>query len=222
MLPRHGARHHVRTGARAVQRHAEIGFRELLSACEDALTDDQLRVFAQHGGGRAHGVIHAADLRGIHRQHRVLFKRRFSYGVDGAQSLALAGADVFFQIQHVRALFEEEAVNAVVARRFAGFGVHAAARHDGHVRARADEEIVVHEVIHVAVGHARGDGHALALCAGPDVNFKAGVICLGIDADVLARLPARAGAVHAKVVRAVERALEAGNAFQQILRNLIH
>lgn len=73
----------------------------------------------------------------------------------------------------------------LVPGRLARLHVHAAARHDQNVRALADVEVVVDHVVDVAVRHARGDGHALALCAGLNADDEAGVVLLAVDLDVL-------------------------------------
>ena len=70
------------------------------------------------------------------------FKEHLRHRVDAAHALALAGANVLFKVGDARALFEEEAVDAVVARQLLAVGVYAAAGDDGHVRALADEKVV--------------------------------------------------------------------------------
>ena len=222
IAPRHGAGDEVRAGIRAVHAHLELGVRLLLALGEYALVDVQLRARGQRGAGLAHRSVHAADLRGVHGHHRVFFKKHLRHRVDAAHALALAGAHVLFKVGDARALFEEEAVDAVVACLFPAVGVYAAAGDDGHIRALADEKVVVDQIVHAAVGDAGGDGHRLALRARADADVQPRLVGLALDADIFGGLPPGALAVFADVERAGELAVPVRDGLEQALEYIAH
>lgn len=59
--------------------------------------------------------------------------------------------------------------------------VDAAAGDDGHVRALADVEIVVHQIGQAGLAQDNGNVHALVFGERADVNVDAGLVVLGHD-----------------------------------------
>lgn len=175
---------------------------------EDALADEQLCARLQRRFGFADRTVHAAELHRVHFKHGVPLQRRFGHGVDAADSFA-AGADVLLHIFDMRAAGKEKAVDAVMARRLAVFGVHAAAGHDDDVRILADIKVVVNEIVHAAVRHAGGDGERFALCVRTDADVQPRLVGFLFDADVFAAAHIGALAVLPDAVRAAEIGLAA-------------
>ena len=122
----------------------------------------------------------------------------------------------------MRAAGKEKAVDAVMARRLAVFGVHAAAGHDDDVRILADIKVVVNEIVHAAVRHAGGDGERFALRARTDADVQSRLVGFLFDADVFAAAHIGALAVLPDAVRAAEIGLAAGDQTEQLLGRFIH
>ena len=222
LAPGHGAGNQVHAGVLAGQGDLKVRPGDLLLFGEQPLPNQQFGVFAHLAPGDSLGAVHAADLRGVHFQHGILVQIGLRHRVDGAQAEALAQAHVLFQILHPGTLAQEKPVNAVVPGGFAVRGVHAAAGHDDHVRPRADEEIVVHQIVHVAVGHAGGNADAFAHRTGIHPDVQAGLVLFGSNMNVIGGHAPRAEAVLPNVVRAAEFSGEVGNLAQNLPRNLVH
>ena len=179
----------------------------LLALGEQALPNDQLGALFQGGAGLAGGAVHPADLGGVHLQHRVLLEEALGHRVDGADARALARAHMLFDV------LDPGGVATVV---------DAAAGHNVHVAVLADIEVVVHQVVHVPVGDAGGDGHGLPLGAGLDVDVQAGQVLFGVDLDVLGGLAARAAPVLPDIEGAFKTIFPIGNQFQQFFSHAFH
>ena len=209
--PGHGPAHQVDGGAFALHYHLKVGVGLLLPLGEQPLPDDQLGPLAQGGLGLPGGAVHPADLGGVHLQDGVLLQVALGDGVDGADARAAAGAHVLFHVLHPGALLQKEPVDAVVPGGLPVFRVDAAARHNGDVGVLAHVKVVVHQVVHVPVGDAGGDGHGLSLGAGEDADVKAGQVLLCLDLDVLRGLAAGAAPVLPDVEGPGEIAVPVGD-----------
>ena len=109
---------------------------------------------------------------------------------------------MLFEVGDLGALAHVEGVDAVVLGVAAAAVVDAAAGHDLHLSALADEEVVVHEILDAGLGDHHGDVHRLALGAGIHVDVDAGLVGLGDDVHVLGVPVEGALAVGAEVHRA--------------------
>ena len=201
---RYGARHNVRAAVLAVELHLEFRYCVLVAVGHDTLAYDYLRTLVKHRGGAPGRAIDSAELHRVHLKVGILLEIRVSYRVDPAKPRALARADVLFLIQHLRALLQEKAVYAVVARCLGAVAVNSAACDYRNVGALADEEIVVNQVVNVGMGNACGNVYRFPLSAGLDPDVDSGLVRFGLYRDVFRVLPASAHAVLADIVRALE------------------
>lgn len=102
----------------SVEKNFKISSRLLAALSEEPLTDIQLCTCGQGGAGGARGVIHAAELRGVHFQYGALCERGFRYGVNAAFAAAAARTDMLFQIHDVSVPSQKKPVDSVVAGGF--------------------------------------------------------------------------------------------------------
>lgn len=99
--------------------------------------------------------------------------------------------------------------------------VDAAAGDDGHVRALANVEIVVHQIGQAGLAQDDGDVYALVFGERADVNVDAGLVVLGHDVNVGGGVAARQLAIGADVVSAYGQAVQVGDLPQQVLFNCV-
>ena len=203
IIPRHGTGDHVRAGALAVQVHHVLAGGILIPVGHQALPHHQLRAGGKLRRGRALCGIHALDLHHLHLRGAVLFHVHFRAGIQDPLAGAVAGAVVLLHILHLRVLTHIEAVDAVVLGVGVAAVVDAAARHDEHVRALADMEIIVHQLCEPALGHDHRDVHAFVLCPGLYIDIQPGAALLRDDVDVRGALASRGLAVGADIVGAL-------------------
>ena len=128
---------------------------------------------------------------------------------------------MLFHILHPGVLSHKEAVDAVVLGILVPAVVDAAAGHDDHVSALADEEVVVDDLFQAALGHDHRDMDALVLRSGFDPDLQAAHVLLGDDLDVGGGLPPRGRAVGADVVGAFRHLVKVGHLPQQPLLDLV-
>ena len=123
-------------------------------------------------------IVYPADLRRFHRQNRVLPDIRVGNRADNLFTSAGSRSDMLFFIQDLAVFFEEETVDPVVSCVMAVCRVDAAARDDLDIRALSDKEVVVHQVVDVAVGDARRNIYNLVLRVGFDVDIQTRLVLL--------------------------------------------
>ena len=87
-----------------------------------------------------------------------------------------------------------------MSRILSAVGVHAAARHDGHVGPGVHIKIIVYQIVHAALGDAGRDVDGHPAGPGVDVDIQAGLIRFYRDADVGRGLPGGAAPVFPDVV----------------------
>ena len=92
-------------------------------------------------------VVDARDLARLHDDARAFFKVDDGLRVQDALAAPFALAIVLFDVGDLRVFADVERVDAVVLRVAVAAVVDAAARHDAHVRALADEKVVVDHVL---------------------------------------------------------------------------
>ena len=126
---------------------------------------------------------------------------------------------MLFHIADFGALFEKEAVNAVVLGILAAAVVDAAAGDDDDVAVGADIEVVIDRFFDAALGQDHGDVHALVPGAGFDMNINAAAVRLGDDVDVGGGVPAGKLAVGAEIVGTGRHAVQVGNFLDQAFLN---
>lgn len=186
---RHRTGDEIDAGVLAIEHDFEIRFGLLIALGQKAFVDEQFGARADrrlHSAGRA---VHAANLGGVHLEHRVpLQGARFGDRIDRPQTGAMAGPEMLFHIADMRAFRKEKAMDTVVSGSRGILGMHAAARDDGHVSAFADKEVVVDQVIHIAVSDDGGNRNRFTMGPGQDADIKARLKLFGFDFDVFGRL----------------------------------
>ena len=101
-----------------------------------------------------------------------------------------------------------EGVDAVVLGGLRPLVVDAAAGDDDHVAVRADEEVVVDQVVQAGLRQQDRDMDGLVLGAGLDVDVDAGLVLFGDDVDVCGGLAGVQLAVLADVIGPLGGALQ--------------
>ena len=171
--------------------------------------------------GFAHGIVDTGDLGGLHLHLRTLGQVHDGGGVHHLLAAAVALAVVLFHVAQLGVFGQIEGVDAVVLGVAAAAVVDAAAGDDGHVRALADVEIVVHQIGQAGLAQDNGNVHALVFCERADVNVDAGLVVLGHDVNVGGGIAARQLAIGADVVSAYGQAVQVGDLPQQVLFNCV-
>ena len=128
---------------------------------------------------------------------------------------------VLLDVLQPRVPVQVEAVYAVVLTVLIAAVVDAAAGDDCDVRALADVEVVVHEILEAALLDYDGDVDALVLRAGLDIYVYAWLVALGDDVYVRGGVPPLKLAVGADVVRALGHAVQIGYLREQVALNLV-
>ena len=95
----------------------------------------------------------------------------------------------------------------------------AAAGNDADIRALADMEIVINDLLNAILRNQRGDMHILMLRKGLYINIQTRAVGLGYNINIFRGLPAFALAVIADIEGAGGRH-DAGNLRQQIFYNI--
>ena len=101
-------------------------------------------------------------------------------------------------------------------------GVHAAASHDGHVRAFPHIKIVIDQVVDVPLRHAGRDINRFPLRARADVDHQPRCVGFGLDLDIVSGLAAGALAVFPNIERAFKGAGKIRNHSEQFIGHLVH
>ena len=99
--------------------------------------------------------------------------------------------------------------------------VNAAARDDAHLRALADEKVVVDHIVHTAGGQHDGDVYVLVLRERLDADIDAVLVGLGRDLNIFRVVAVRLFAVGADVDRAVGNGGHVGHHAQDMLLNVV-
>ena len=158
----------IHTGILSLQRHIEITDRRILPVRHQPFMDDQTGSGSQLCRRLAEGTVHAADLDRIHLQHRIFSQLDIRHRIDPAKSASRPRTDMFFLIQHMGSPIQEKPVDSVVFGHTVIVCMHAAACHHRHIGAGAHVKIIVHQIIHAAVGDAGRDIDLLLLRFGTD------------------------------------------------------
>ena len=183
--------------------------------------DNQLSIPLQNGCGFPFGGVHSFDLHGIHLHVAAFCHLDMSLRIDDAFAGAIADADVLFLIAHSRIFGEEKAVDSVVLGIFLAVHMDAAACHDNDVRIFSHIEVVIHQVIHIALGHT-GRNIDGFLCVRLDNDVDAGLSDLWHNVNIFAGLSACAAAVLADVESSLDLTGNIRNHTQQFFGNIIH
>ena len=99
--------------------------------------------------------------------------------------------------------------------------VDAAARDDGHVRALADKEVVVDQIVEAGLAQDDRNVDVFALGEGRDADVDAVLVGLGDDLDVLGVLAERLLSVETDVDRAVRDARHIRDGLENAFLNVI-
>ena len=100
--------------------------------------------------------------------------------------------------------------------------MHAAARYNGNVGALTDIKIVVHQVVHVAVGDTSGNINLFTGSARLNPDIDTGFIGFGDNLHIAGGFPSGTGAVLPNIVSAVGFPEQIGNHFQQLFCHVFH
>ena len=118
---------------------------------------------------------------------------------------------------------EEKAVNTVVTCFAFIICMYAAACNDHDICICTDKEIVIHQIVDVAMGDTGRDIYGLALGTRIDADIQTGLtVLLGCDLDVLRRLPSSALTILTDVKGALKGALEICDQAQKLFGYVIH
>ncbi len=115
----------------------------LAAVGHEALLHHKAGIALQLGNGGALGGVDAFDLLHLHLHGAAFLHIYLGHRVQDASAAAVAGAVMLLHIADFGALFEKEAVNAVVLGILAAAVVDAAAGDDDDVAVGADIEVVI-------------------------------------------------------------------------------
>ena len=212
----------VHAGTVSVELHLKIGLGGLVAMGHDLFLNDQTAVSVKFCPGDTAGGIHPLDLDSVHLHDGTFGQFSIGLGIDDPFASALANADMFFQIAHMCPFLEEKAVNAVVLGSFFPFGMDAASRHNGDISVFPYIEIVIDQIIHIAVGDAGGDIDIFIVSSGLDENINPRLAQFGFDLNVFGGLAAATAAVFPDIVSAVGLIKQIGNQPKEFFGNRIH
>ena len=176
------------------------------------------RQFRRSGAFR---VIHALDLHHFHFGIAAFFHVHFRTGIQDALAASRAGSVVFFNVLDPGVLSHIEAVNTVMLGVLVAAVVNTAAGNDHHVRALADEEVVIHHFLQSALGHHNGNMHAFVLGSGLDPDLQSADFFLGYNFNIGCGLSSCGSAVGTDVVSAFRYSVQVRHFTQQPLLNFI-
>ena len=97
-------------------------------------------------------------------------------------------------------LLQEKAVNTVMAGRFAGRDMNAAAGNNQHISPLADIEVIIDNIIDIAMGDTGRDRNPLAFSAGENPDHQARRIRLVFNLDIIRRLASDTAAVLTDII----------------------
>ena len=137
------------------------------------------------------------------------------HGVKHALARAVALAVVPFNIEHLRALVEEKAVDAVVMSVVAAVVMYAAACVYDNVGVLADVEVIIYYVVDAAFGNNNGYMDCFALCIGTYINVDAGLIFFGNNIYVGCNVDLDRLTVSAERKSPGRETIKIGNCFQK-------
>ena len=128
---------------------------------------------------------------------------------------------MLLDILHAGVFADVKRVDAVVLAVAVAAVVDAAARDDRHVRALADEKVIIDHVLKAGLRQNHGNVHGFVLCARRNADVDAVLIGFRLDGDVLAVAAKGLLPVRADVHCALARALHIGNDLQNVLLYLV-
>jgi len=157
----------------------------------------------------------------VHDDGRALLEIDDGLRVQDPLAAAFALAVVLFDIVDLRIFADVEGVDAVVLGVAVAAVVDAAARDDGHVRALADKEVVVDQIVEAGLAQDDRNVDVFALGEGRDADVDAVLVGLGDDLDVLGVLAELLLPVEADVDRTVGDGDHVGDGLQDAFLDVV-
>ena len=221
VIPGHRAGNHVRAGSFAVQVHHIVADRPLVPMGHQAFPYHQFRAGCQLRRGGAFRVVHALDLHHFHLGIAAFFHVHFCARIQDALAASRAGTVVLFNVPDPGVLPYIETVDTVMLGILVAAVVNAAACDNYHVRAFADEEVVIDHFLQSALGHYDGNMHAFIFGSGLDPDFQSADFLLRNNFNIGRGLSACGGTVGTDVVGAFRHSVQVCHFTQQPLLNFI-
>ena len=130
---------------------------------------------------------------------------------------------MLLQIQHMRVLPQEEAMDSMMLRRVASIGTDGTSRDNRYIGARLDIEIIIDQIRKSAVRYQRRNKYLFLLRRGRNVDIDPRFVFFRNNLNVLRIMPSRGFAIGTNIIRrALRNLLPVGNFLQHSLYIIFH